>query len=180
MSKEFVVLADEAGNPSGTADKALIHTADTPLHFAFSTWLIDDAGHTLLTRRALSKITWPGVWTNSFCGHPAPGETNEEAVHRRASHELGITLSHLEIVLPDFQYEALDSSGIREKEICPVFIARTLDAPSPNPDEVDSYHWVAIKDLFTAVDAIPEVFSPWLVEELRDPRLRQALKPSRT
>ena len=176
MSKEFVVLANTQGQPAGTADKARIHTAHTPLHFAFSTWLIDDSGRTLLTRRALSKLTWPGVWTNSFCGHPGPDESNIEAVNRRARHELGITLQSVELVLPDFRYEAVDSSGVRENEICPVFIARTEDVIAPNPDEVDSYKWVNLTDLVTAVNAVPHVFSPWLVEELSDERLRHALK----
>lgn len=89
MMEEVVILADENGQPAGTENKLVVHTANTPLHFAFSAWLVRD-GQVLLTRRALTKQTWPGVWTNSFCGHPAPGETNAEAVLRRAEFELGI------------------------------------------------------------------------------------------
>lgn len=178
------MLADAAGNPSGTADKAVVHTADTPLHFAFSTWLlrpadsVDSSGvEVLLTRRALSKKTWPGVWTNSFCGHPGPGEDNADAVRRRSAFELGLDPEHLQdlqCVLPDFAYRAVDSSGIVENEICPVFVARLRrdDSFTPNPDEVDSYRWVAAADLIAAADATPFAFSPWLVEELADPRLR--------
>ena len=70
---ELVVLASAEGEPIGTAPKAEVHTTDTPLHFAFSAWLTC-GGKVLVTRRALSKRTWPGVWTNAFCGHPAPGE----------------------------------------------------------------------------------------------------------
>ena len=102
---EQVVLVDDAGSPIGTADKAAVHTADTPLHLAFSCHVYSPAGEVLVTRRALGKQTWPGVWTNSFCGHPAPGESPEAAIARRARHELGITLSDLKVVLPARQVQ---------------------------------------------------------------------------
>ena len=86
---EQVVLLDTARLPIGTALKSEVHTADTPLHLAFSCWVLDDDGRVLLTRRALSKRTWPGVWTNSFCGHPGPGEPFARAIERRAREELG-------------------------------------------------------------------------------------------
>src|SRR5699024_12783841 len=73
-SPELVVLLDEEGRPIGSADKATIHTAHTPLHLAFSCHVVDDDGRVLLTRRALDKLTWGGVWTNSVCVHPGPGD----------------------------------------------------------------------------------------------------------
>ncbi len=177
---EVVILADDNGQPAGTENKVVVHTAETPLHFAFSAWLVRD-GKLLLTRRALTKQTWPGVWTNSFCGHPAPGESNADAVYRRAVVELGIDPSDLsapEVVLPDFAYRAVDSSGIVENEICPVFITSlSADATfEPNPEEVDSLAWVEIEKVLAAVDAAPGVFSPWMVEELAFSELRTALR----
>lgn len=176
---ECVVLAGPDGKPAGTADKATVHHADTPLHFAFSCWVIRD-GKVLVTRRALNKLTWPGVWTNSFCGHPAPAEEQADAVVRRASFELGLpagSLQELECVLPDFAYRAVDSSGVVENELCPVFVARLAPdvEPDPNPEEIDSYFWAPVADFLTALQATPLAFSPWAVEEAADPRLRAAL-----
>ena len=159
---EQVVLVDESGDPVGTADKIAVHTSDTALHLAFSCHVYNAEGQVLVTRRALGKLTWPGVWTNSFCGHPAPGETMEAAIARRGMLELGITVSDLTVVLPDFRYRAVDASGIVENEVCPVYRAVTGDAVVPNPDEVAEFAWVSPVSLHDAALAAPYAFSPWL------------------
>jgi isopentenyl-diphosphate Delta-isomerase len=163
---ELVVLLDESGAPIGTAEKVSVHTTSTPLHLAFSCHVYNAAGDVLVTRRALSKTTWPGVWTNSFCGHPAPDEDPLDAIRRRALHELGITLDSIEVVLPDFRYRAVDASGIVENEICPVYRATTSDAVTPNPDEVAEFAWVDPASLRTAASKTGFAFSPWLVWQL--------------
>ncbi|MEO6942117.1 MAG: isopentenyl-diphosphate Delta-isomerase [Terrimesophilobacter sp.] len=160
---ELVILVDENGTPTGSVEKFAVHTADTPLHLAFSCHVYNDAGQVLVTRRSLGKLTWPGVWTNSFCGHPAPGEGMEAALARRARIELGITISQITPLLPDFRYRAVDASGIVENEICPVFRAVTTDAVAANPDEVAEWKWVDPASLRSAVAEAPYAFSPWLV-----------------
>lgn len=163
---ELVVLLDENGERVGVADKLTVHSAATPLHLAFSCHLYDEVGRVLVTRRALSKSTWPGVWTNSFCGHPAPDESIEEAIARRARLELGITVSDLRVVLPDFRYQATDANGIVENEVCPVYSAVTVDAIDPNPAEVAEWEWVDASEFERAVHAAPWAFSPWLGDQL--------------
>ena len=133
-TREEVVLLSDDGDPIGVADKASVHTTDTPLHLAFSCHLFDGEGRILVTRRALGKRTWPGVWTNSFCGHPAPGEAIEDAVVRRAQDELGAAIENLVVVLPDFRYRAVDASGIVEHEICPVYTATVAGELDPRAD----------------------------------------------
>lgn len=159
---EVVVLVDESGAPLGTAPKATVHTATTPLHLAFSCHVANERGEILVTRRALSKATWPGVWTNSFCGHPAPGETPAEAVSRRAFQELGMGVTDVTPILPDFRYRAVDASGIVENEICPVFVATAVGEPDPSPLEVAEWAWISPEALRASVAAAPFAWSPWL------------------
>ncbi|MFN3600443.1 MAG: isopentenyl-diphosphate Delta-isomerase [Dietzia sp.] len=162
---EYVVLLSEDGLPIGTADKSTVHTTDTPLHLAFSCHVVDRDGRVLLTRRALDKRAWPGVWTNSFCGHPGPGEDPTEAIVRRAEQELGAVVDGIEQAVPDFRYRAVDDSGIVENEICPVFTARIRGDLAPRADEVCAYHWARPEDVRKALDATPFAFSPWLVAQ---------------
>lgn len=163
---EHVVLLDDAGRPIGSIPKSAVHTTETPLHLAFSCYLIDDDGRLLLTRRALTKTTWPGVWTNSFCGHPAPGESLTDALTRRAAQELGTAVDSLRVIAPDFRYRAVDASGIVENEVCPVFAARLAAPLNPDPAEVAEWHWVRHAEAAAALRATPFAFSPWFVEQL--------------
>jgi isopentenyl-diphosphate delta-isomerase len=165
-----VVLLDDEGREIGTAPKSSVHGVDTALHLAFSCHVLNDDGQVLVTRRALDKTTWPGVWTNSFCGHPRPAEPLVAAVRRRAEYELGLTVHDLQLALPLFRYRATDASGIVEHEVCPVYIARASGEPVPNPSEVVDTRWVDPAELAAALIATPWAFSPWLV--LQAPQLR--------
>jgi len=172
-SDELVVLLNPDGRPSGSETKRAVHHQDTPLHLAFSCHVVDAEGRLLVTRRALSKRTWPGVWTNSLCGHPAPNEHMTDAVRRRAQHELRLDLDDLVDLLPDFRYRATDASGIVENEVCPVFRARAAGDPDPNPDEVCEYVWEEPGRVFAAAQLTPWAFSPWFVLQLAELHTRE-------
>ncbi|MGI9157752.1 MAG: isopentenyl-diphosphate Delta-isomerase [Marmoricola sp.] len=167
---ESVVLLDQQGRAVGTLPKSQAHHRDTPLHLAFSCYVFDDAGRVLLTRRALHKVTWPGVWTNSCCGHPAPGEDLADAVRRRVRQELGIELGTgldgLRLLLPRFRYRAVMDDGVVENEMCPVFVATTSDVVRPDPDEVDDVAWVPWTEFRTGVLDAGRPVSPWCVEQV--------------
>ncbi len=179
----LVVLLDEDGRPSGTARKDEVHTLDTPLHLAFSCWVFDGDGRTLLTRRSPAKLTWPGVWTNSFCGHPEPGEDLADAVHRRGWDELGARLADVRPALPLFRYRAVSASGIVENEVCPVYTAHLDSTLAPHPDEVADLRWTTLGDLRERVAAEPGPFSPWMLDQLDqldqlDRRTRLGARPA--
>lgn len=174
---ERVVLLSEEGRGIGAALKSEVHHAETPLHLAFSCHVVhEDGRRVLVTRRALSKKTWPGTWTNAFCGHPQPFEAIPDAVVRRARHELGIGLSGVRLVLPDFRYRAVDASGVVENEICPVYVATVVGEPVCNPDEAMEARWVEPAALAESARLSPWAFSPWLVRQLEEMSgLRDAL-----
>lgn len=167
---EQVVLLDEHGRATGVMDKASVHHRETPLHLAFSCYVFNSRGELLLTQRAHDKKTWPGVWTNTCCGHPTPGETPEDAVRRRLRDELGLTLSQISLALPRFRYRAVMPSGIVENEMCPVFwahIAEAAPALDPQPAEVASTRWVNWTDFTAEVLAGGQSISPWCEQQVR-------------
>ena len=163
--QEHVILVNDQGMVIGTQEKYAAHTSHTPLHLAFSTWLFNAKGECLVTRRALSKKAWPGVWTNSVCGHPQSGEETEQAIIRRCRYEVGAEITDITPVASDFRYREIDPSGIVENEICPVFAARITNKVTINEGEVMEYQWVELDTLFSALDAAPWAFSPRMVME---------------
>ncbi|HEX9153195.1 MAG TPA: isopentenyl-diphosphate Delta-isomerase [Candidatus Saccharimonadales bacterium] len=142
---EQIVFVNEGGTPTGEAGPKLeSHGSDTKLHLAFSCYIFRPSDNKfLVTQRAHSKKVWPDVWTNSVCGHPAPGETIEDAIRRRAEYELGIeNLSDIACVLPDYCYTSPPYNGIIENEFCPVYVAYASAEVQPNIEEVEAYLWL--------------------------------------
>lgn len=172
---EHVVLLDADRNPIGTMDKSVVHTHNTPLHLGFSSYLFTPDGKFLTTRRALSKKAWPGVWTNSVCGHPQLNEKREDAVSRRCRYELGADVARITLVDDEFSYCVTSASGIVENEYCPVFMAVLASDLSPRADEVLDYRWVDLTDLIDAAAKTPWAFSPWMVQQLANPVIQGRL-----
>lgn len=186
-SGEHVVLLDESGAAIGTFDKVQVHDADTRLHLAFSCYVFDDEGRLLLTRRADTKRVFPGVWTNSVCGHPALGESLADAVRRRAQAELGLAIGVPTVVLPEFRYRA-QMGGIVENEVCPVLVAGPLAGtePHPAPEEVGAVVWEPWTSFAEQVLAGEREVSPWCALQVAalyalgaDPRAWPAADPAR-
>ncbi|RVX46005.1 isopentenyl-diphosphate delta-isomerase [Nonomuraea polychroma] len=162
------MLVDPEGRALGTAPKTSVHGRETPLHLAFSSYVFDRAGRVLLTKRAEHKITWPGVWTNSCCGHPLPGEALDRAVVRRLSYELGLGLAveRVDLLLPDFSYRAVMANGIVEHELCPVYRVMVNGPVAPNPEEVGETRWMPWMEFAEGVQSGLLAISPWCREQV--------------
>lgn len=161
---EEVILVDDQNNEIGTAPKDAVHTKDTPLHRAFSCFIFNDKKELLLTQRAFTKKTFPGVWTNTVCGHPGKGESVIGAAQRRLQDELALVVRDLVIVSP-YRYRFADKNGIVENEICPILIGYTNDAPVPKEGEVEHYKWMKWEEFLKDSEAHPDMYSPWSREE---------------
>jgi isopentenyl-diphosphate Delta-isomerase len=165
---ERIVFVNEDGTPTGEVGPKLeSHTANTKLHLAFSCYIFRESdGKFLLTQRALSKKVWPGVWTNSVCGHPMPSETIEAAIIRRSAYELGIkSLEKISCVLPRYRYVTPPYNGIIENEFCPVYVAYAADNVNENPAEVEAYKWMDWSEYVAYLEESPEEISYWTKDQ---------------
>jgi isopentenyl-diphosphate delta-isomerase len=164
--EELIVLVDDDGRAIGTMPKPLVHHGETPLHRAFSAYLFDEAGRLLVTRRALGKATFPGMWTNTVCGHPGPGEDDAAAIARRADFELGLGVADLRPAVPGYRYRA-EFLGVVENEVCPVYLGRFTGTPVPDPTEVEEWElldWAAFR---ARQETEGDAWSPWCREQAR-------------
>ncbi len=167
---EKIIFVDQNGKPTGkVGPKLASHHADTGLHLAFSCYVFNSQGKLLLTQRAHGKRVWPGVWTNSVCGHPLPGESLEGAICRRLDYELGMPpVSGLAQLVGNYIYKTPPYRGIVEYEFCPIYMGVSDSEPTMNPQEVADYKWIGL-DWLIAEAAKPDpshVYSYWMKQQL--------------
>lgn len=154
-----MILVDEDDNEIGTEEKMKAHENGGKLHRAFSIFIFDAEGKMMLQQRAVSKYHCGGLWTNTCCSHPRPGESLEDATHRRLEEEMGFDCDIKEIV--NFTYKAPFENGLTEWEFDHVF-AGVYDGPVvPNPEEVESFKSVGVESLEKDLDEHPERYTPW-------------------
>ena len=166
-----IVLVNEDDEFLGTADKFEAHVEGW-LHRAFSIFIFDEDGRLLLQQRADDKYHSGGLWSNTCCSHPQPGEPPLDAAHRRLQEELGFDVS----LTPAFRetYHLDVGDDLVEHEHNHVFVG-TGEAPPvrPNADEVADWTWVAPAALRDDVAAHPHRYTAWF-RLLLDPALSVA------
>ncbi len=167
--EDLLILVDAEDREIGTLAKSACHDGEGVLHRAFSLFVFNAEGETLLQRRHPDKRLWPGYWSNGCCSHPRMGEEQGAAARRRAAEELGLALRP-EFVFK-FRYHAAFRDRGSERELCSVFVASTAATPAVNRTEVADWRWVGRDALDREIENRPDAFTPWL--KLEWARLRR-------
>lgn len=158
MKQQDVILVDRLDNETGTMEKMQAHR--TPqLHRAFSVFIFNSRGKMLLQRRALNKYHSAGLWTNTCCSHPYPGEKTEDAAIRRTLEEMGFTTPLSRAF--DFIYQANFDNGLTEYEFDHVFIGEYDGDVCINTDEVESYCYKSFDEIKSDLHQTPWMYTEW-------------------
>ena len=172
IMKEQLILVDKKDQITGTAEKMAVHKKGL-LHRSFSILVFNSKGELLLQQRAKNKYHCGGLWTNTCCSHPKPGETILQAGRRRLFEEMGIDCKLEEIF--SFRYRTTFPNGLTENEYDHVLVGKSDALPKPNFKEVGEWKWAEIKTLKSEMRKNPEIYTYWFKILIR--RLPQEFIP---
>ncbi|HPR12298.1 MAG TPA: isopentenyl-diphosphate Delta-isomerase [Bacteroidales bacterium] len=158
MKEPRVILVDEYDNPTGETGKMDAHR-NALLHRAVSVFIFNTRGEWILQRRAFGKYHSKGLWTNTCCTHPAPGEDNMKAARRRLKEEMGITAELQELF--SFIYRENLDNDLTEYELDHVFFGVTDSIPAINREEAEEWKAINFSDLHDDISANPSAYTCW-------------------
>ena len=158
MNEQQVILVNDRDEPTGVMEKNEAHEKGF-LHRAFSVFIFNNKGEMLLQQRALSKYHSAGLWTNTCCSHPQPGEETRLAARRRLSHEMGFE-APLEKVF-DFVYKTSFDNGLTEYEFDHVFTGEYDGPVTFNKEEVNDFRFMEISELKLSIQEDPGKYTYW-------------------
>jgi isopentenyl-diphosphate delta-isomerase len=156
---QFLITVDKSGNPIGTATRAQCHDGSGMPHMAFMAFVIDSQKNIVLTKRSSQKSLWAGFWDASVVSHVLPGETVEEAAHRRGKEELGVQVEFKNIGA--FYYFAKHGESA-ENEYCFVLVGMSSEKIDPNPVEISEMKTVSYTQLIQMNEKERNHLAPWL------------------
>src|SRR5215207_2793445 len=159
MAAEQLILVDASDRELGVGEKMEVHRAGA-LHRAFSVFVFDGRGHLLMQKRAADKYHSAGLWSNTACGHPRPGEATPEAARRRLREEMGFECELREAF--QFLYRAELDGALVEHEYDHVFVGLYDGDPAPDPSEVEEWRRVTVGELLRDLTERPHLYSRWL------------------
>lgn len=165
---EAVILVDERDEEVGTMEKLEAHRRGV-LHRAFSILLFNSKGQLLLQKRSKDKYHSGGLWTNTCCSHPLPGETLAHATRRKLKQEMGIDL-HTDFAYK-FIYRAALDHDLTEHECDHVFTGQFDGTPQVNADEVEDWKFADLQFLRDDARRHPEHYTHWFKLMLDHPEL---------
>lgn len=155
---EYVVLVDENDKQLGLMEKQQAHVAGL-LHRAFSVFVFNSKGETLLQKRAEGKYHSPGLWTNTCCSHPRENETYMQAAQRRLQEEMGFSCKLEEKF--HFIYKAKLDNDLYEHELDHVFTGVYEGEFHINEEEVRDFKWISMEELIADINSNPDTYTVW-------------------
>lgn len=158
MEEVKVILVDENDVETGLMGKTEAHEKGL-LHRAVSVFIVNSEGEWLLQRRALNKYHSAGLWTNTCCSHPLPGESTVDAAKRRLFEEMGLTCDL--VPLFNFTYRELLENGLIEHELDYVFLGIADDIPVINDLEVAEFKYFNYREMEIDIKTNPENYTIW-------------------
>jgi isopentenyl-diphosphate delta-isomerase len=158
VKEEEVILVTTEDTVIGTMPKMEAHEKAV-LHRAFSVFVLNENGETLLQQRAAHKYHSPLLWTNTCCSHQRIGETNVEAGRRRLGEEMGFDTELKELF--SFIYKAPFDNGLTEHELDHVLLGEFNGEPNINPQEVARWKWMDLDLIKEDLEAHPEIYTAW-------------------
>ncbi|HZH72625.1 MAG TPA: isopentenyl-diphosphate Delta-isomerase [Mariniphaga sp.] len=161
---QLVILVDANNTETGTMEKLEAHRQGK-LHRAISVFICNTKGEWLLQRRALDKYHTAGLWSNTCCSHPYPGESSKDAATRRLKEEMGITTKLTELF--GFLYKASLENEITEHEYDEVFFGITNDLPNINRNEVMDWRYITFHQLEQELEQDKDQFTVWFQKIFR-------------
>ncbi|MCF4998526.1 isopentenyl-diphosphate Delta-isomerase [Pseudomonas syringae] len=162
---EELILVDTQDESVGQAEKMDVHRQGL-LHRAFSIFIFDRQGRLLLQQRALGKYHSQGLWTNTCCGHPRPGERTVEAAKRRLIEEMGLMCDLLEVHA--FIYHEQVTNDLIEHEYDHVYVGQSAVDPQANPEEALDWKWVTLTELARDITDEPQAYTVWFRKILKE------------
>jgi isopentenyl-diphosphate Delta-isomerase len=166
-AEEQLILVDERNRATGCAGKTVVHRAGL-LHRAFSIFIVDHRGRIVVQQRSANKYHSAGLWANSCCGHPRPGERTVSAARRRLDEELGLT-SALSFGFYA-RYQADLGNGMHENEFVYVYFGRLRSDPKPDPAEIADIAHLSVDDIGRRIRREPNAFTFWFRHYFRNHR----------
>ena len=158
MEEVKVILVDENDAETGLMGKTEAHEKGL-LHRAVSVFIVNSEGEWLLQRRALNKYHSAGLWTNTCCSHPLPGESSVDAAKRRLFEEMGLTCDL--VPLFNFTYREILENGLIEHELDYVFLGIADDIPVINDLEVAEFKYFNYREMEIDIKTNPENYTIW-------------------
>jgi isopentenyl-diphosphate delta-isomerase len=159
MAAEQLILVDAEDQEVGVGEKLQTHL-DGALHRAFSIFVFDARKRLLLQKRARTKYHSGGLWSNTACGHPRPGEATITAARRRLREEMGFECELHQAF--GFLYRKELDNRLVEHEYDHVFVGEFNGEPSPDVTEVEAWRWLSMKQLRRNLCERPLEYSYWL------------------